>query len=112
MVTWHCYAWSPKNIFNFHMFSYVMQLGGKNNELVLSEPAGCEVSYCTTYVSITCKKDDDDYVNIYMEGESSTWVAVGFSDSPNMVSSMWSCCGSCEVATLSRGLLLPDTCLL
>ena len=78
------------NIFNLLHVPYVMQSGDASNQLVLSEPDGCVVSSCTTYVSIVRKKEDEDHVNIYMEGESSSWVAVGFSISPNMVSIMWS----------------------
>ena len=40
---------------------------------------------CTVFVGIGTNKGNEDYLDIYLEGKADAWVAVGFTDSPNMV---------------------------
>lgn len=54
--------------------------------LVFSSPAGCSPSDCDFFIGIDTNTANPDFLDIYMEGSTQGWVAVGFSDSPNMVS--------------------------
>lgn len=62
----------------------------KNNPedypLFFTDPQGCSPSECLTFVGIERNEGNPDYLNFYLEGATTTWVAVGFSDTPNMVS--------------------------
>ena len=43
-------------------------------------------SECNLFVGIDTNEGDSDFLDVYLEGSASTWVAVGFSTSNNMVS--------------------------
>ena len=53
--------------------------------LTFQDPAGCMPSECQTFIGIDTNAGNSDYLDIYMEGNSQGWVAVGFSESANMV---------------------------
>ena len=55
-------------------------------DLIFRDPEGCEVSACTTFIGIDTNQGNSDYLDIYMEGSTQGWIAVGFSESANMVS--------------------------
>ena len=48
-------------------------------------PTDCVVSECTVFVGIDTNDGESTYLDIYMEGTAQAWVAVGFSESQNMV---------------------------
>ncbi len=52
---------------------------------VRSHPEGCSRADCNVFIGIDTNAGDDRFLDIYMEGTAEGWVAVGFSDSPNMV---------------------------
>jgi hypothetical protein len=54
--------------------------------LIMKEPSSCNVSDCSMFVSIDTNEGNEEYLNFYIEGDASAWVAVGFSSTPNMVS--------------------------
>ena len=45
----------------------------------------CEVSDCTVYVGIAVNAGNSSFLDFYIEGDATAWVAVGFSTSPSMV---------------------------
>ena len=58
--------------------------------LIFRNPVYCVNVYdCETYVGIDTNSGDSDFLDIYMEGRASGWVAVGFSDSISMVCQLY-----------------------
>lgn len=53
--------------------------------LTFRDPAGCNVSDCVFFAGIDVNTGNTDYLDIYIEGDTASWVAVGFTDTPNMV---------------------------
>lgn len=53
--------------------------------LVFSSPANCDPSTCDIFVGIDTNTGNPDFLDIYMEGTTQGWVAVGFSNSQSMV---------------------------
>ena len=49
------------------------------------DPEGCDPSACNTFIGIDTNEGNSDYLDIYMEGASEGWIAVGFTETPNMV---------------------------
>ena len=56
--------------------------------LQVLSPDGCSRSSCNLFIGIDTNTGDDRYIDIYMEGTAEGWVAVGFSDTRNMVSTV------------------------
>ena len=54
--------------------------------LIFSSPDGCARADCDIYVGIDTNTGNDSYLDIYLEGTAAGWVAVGFSETDNMVS--------------------------
>ena len=48
-------------------------------------PSNCNVSDCAVYVGIAVNSSDSNYLDFYIEGDATSWVAVGFSTTFNMV---------------------------
>ena len=48
-------------------------------------PTNCDPSTCDIFVGIDTNAGNPGFLDIYMEGNAQGWVAVGFSDSRNMV---------------------------
>lgn len=46
---------------------------------------GCNRTDCDLYIGIAVNSGDPGFIDIYMEGTAEGWLAVGFSDSMNMV---------------------------
>ena len=53
--------------------------------LTFRTPPGCIVSNCTSFVGIDINTGNDGVLDIYMEGQALGWVAVGFTETPDMV---------------------------
>ncbi len=53
---------------------------------VVSYPEGCSRADCNVFIGIDTNAGDNGFLDIYMEGTAEGWVAVGFSETPNMVS--------------------------
>ena len=53
---------------------------------MLREPSDCERAQCKTYVSIRMWPGTPGVLDIYLEGGAASWVAVGFTPTPSMVS--------------------------
>ena len=51
----------------------------------VTSPDGCSRSSCDLFIGIDTNTGDNRYIDIYMEGTAAGWIAVGFSDTPNMV---------------------------
>lgn len=49
-------------------------------------PDGCLRTDCDLFIGIDTNTGDDDFLDIYMEGSAAGWLAVGFSETSNMVS--------------------------
>ena len=54
--------------------------------LRILNPDGCSRASCDLFIGIDTNTGDDGFLDIYMEGTAEGWVAVGFSETPNMVS--------------------------
>ena len=53
----------------------------------LSLPEGCVASKtnCRVFVGINTNSKNNDYLDFTLSGKTNSWVAVGFSNTPNMV---------------------------
>ena len=49
-------------------------------------PTGCSPADCDLFIGIDTNAGDDGFLDIYMEGTAEGWVAVGFSETADMVS--------------------------
>ncbi len=58
----------------------------ENYRLQTLSPTGCSRASCDLFIGIDTNTGDDGFLDIYMEGTAEGWVAVGFSETPNMVS--------------------------
>ncbi len=56
--------------------------------LRILNPDGCSRASCDLFIGIDTNTGDDGFLDIYMEGTAAGWVAVGFSETPNMVSKL------------------------
>ena len=60
--------------------------GHEEYRLIFRNPAHCVNAYdCDIYIGIDTNSGDPNFLDIYMEGRTSGWLAVGFSDSISMV---------------------------
>lgn len=66
---------------------FVTKLQNSNAQFILRSPVNCDRKECDTYINIA-KSDEDGYkyLDIYMEARARAWVALGFSETPDMVS--------------------------
>ena len=53
--------------------------------LRIRDPPGCAPSECELYVGIDTNTGDAEFLDIYIEGNAQGWVAIGFSDTRDMV---------------------------
>jgi hypothetical protein len=58
-------------------------------------PRGCKQSECEYFVGINTNPEDDRFLDFTLEGQAEGWVAIGFSDTPNMVTKI-----SCSFSTI------------
>ncbi len=54
--------------------------------LQILNPTGCSRADCNLFIGIDTNTGDNGFLDIYMEGTAEGWVAVGFSETANMVS--------------------------
>ncbi len=54
--------------------------------LQILSPTNCSPADCDLFIGIDTNAGDDGFLDIYMEGTAEGWVAVGFSETANMVS--------------------------
>ncbi len=54
--------------------------------LQVVSPSGCTRVDCDLFIGIAINTGDNGFLDIYMEGTAAGWVAVGFSDTADMVS--------------------------
>lgn len=75
------------------LFILVLQTTSPSDlPLVFKHPTSCNVSDCDIYVGIERNAGNDHYLNFYIEGNASSWVAVGFTSTPSMVSTCTKMC--------------------
>ena len=53
--------------------------------LIFREPAGCVPSECDIFIGINTNTGNSGYLDIFLEGEAAGYIAVGFSDTADMV---------------------------
>ena len=55
--------------------------------MTFHNPPNCvpSKSECDVFVAIDTNAGDPDYLDIYLEGDADGWVAVGFTETANMV---------------------------
>ena len=75
------------NLYILYLYSLQEREPG-NYRLIFRNPENCISSECDIFVGIDTNSGDDSFLDIYMEGSARDWVAVGFSDSQNMVGSI------------------------
>ncbi len=56
--------------------------------LQILSPTGCSRADCDMFIGIDTNTGDNEFLDIYMEGTAEGWVAVGFSETANMVSNL------------------------
>ena len=49
------------------------------------DPSGCTPPDCDFYMGIDTNAQDPTFLDFYLVGDAAGWVAVGFTDSANMV---------------------------
>ena len=49
-------------------------------------PSGCDPDNCDYFVGIDTNQKDPSFLDFYLVGKTTGWVAVGFTKTPNMVS--------------------------
>ncbi len=54
--------------------------------LQILSPTGCSRADCDLFIGIDTNTGDNGFLDIYMEGTAEGWVAVGFSETADMVS--------------------------
>ncbi len=54
--------------------------------LQVLNPQGCVQSECDLFIGIDTNTGDNGFLDIYMEGTAEGWLAVGFSETADMVS--------------------------
>ena len=62
---------------------YDKSLGG--HRLIFRSPSGCDRSNCDYYVGLSPNAVDSTYLDVYLEGTASGWIAIGFSLNTQMV---------------------------
>ena len=78
---YNCWTYQIHTCMYVHTHSFQV----RNFRLIFSNPASCSPSECGIYVGILNSTTNPGSLEIYMEGDAQGWVAVGFSDSQNMV---------------------------
>ena len=63
----------------------VPQRSPEDYRLIFSNPEGCIISDCDHFIGIDTNAGESNYLDIYMEGDAAGWVAVGFSETSDMV---------------------------
>ena len=53
--------------------------------LQVVSPSGCTCVDCDLFIGIAINTGDDGFLDIYMEGSAAGWIAVGFSETADMV---------------------------
>ena len=53
--------------------------------LQVVSPNGCTCSNCDLFIGFAINTGDNGFLDIYMEGSAAGWIAVGFSETPDMV---------------------------
>ena len=53
--------------------------------LTFRDPPNCIMSKCDVFIGIDTNAGDPDFLDIYLEGQAGGWVAVGFTETPDMV---------------------------
>ncbi len=53
--------------------------------IALRTPENCVPTECDLFVGIDTNAGDSDWLDVHIQGNADTWVAVGFSETNNMV---------------------------
>ena len=53
--------------------------------MTFRHPFDCIQTKCDVFVAIDTNAGDPDYLDVYLEGAAGGWVAVGFTETANMV---------------------------
>ncbi len=54
--------------------------------ITLRVPSNCAPATCTLFIGVDTNEGNDEYLDVYMEGDTTGWIALGFSETANMVS--------------------------
>lgn len=69
-----------------YAYSNILQIRAPEDyRLTFRTPPGCNLTNCTSFVGIDTNVDNPGFLDIYMEGEALGWVAVGFTQTRDMV---------------------------
>ena len=71
----------------FLLYSGRQTKNPEDYRLTFRDPPDCFISKCDIFVAIDTNAGDPAFLDIYLEGTAQGWVAVGFTDTPSMVSS-------------------------
>ena len=66
---------------------YILQTASSSFPIVFRAPNNCEREQCTFYWAMGPNTANPQYLDVYMEGNATGWMAVGFSDDQMMVNS-------------------------
>ena len=71
---------------NIETYSSLQTRTPEDSRLIVSIPDGCNIaSQCDLFVGISTNEDNSSFFDFYIEGEADGWVAVGFSETQDMV---------------------------
>lgn len=57
--------------------------------LTFRSPSNCTPENCDIFVGIDTNSGNSGYLDVYLEGQADGWVAVGFSNTSDMVGSLF-----------------------
>ena len=63
----------------------VQRRNGSDYRLRYRQPSGCDPDTCDYFVGIDTNAENESFLDFYLVGQAKGWVAVGFSETANMV---------------------------
>ena len=67
--------------------SYLQSDDPQDYLLFRRDPPGCDANInCMYFVGLRANEANNSYLDVYLSGEADGWVAIGFSETANMVS--------------------------
>ena len=68
------------------LISFSQITAAEDYRLTFRNPPNCAPSQCDVFVGIGTNSNDTNYLDIYLEGQADGWVAIGFTNTADMVS--------------------------
>ena len=75
----------PSLLLGLFFILFVVQDADSAFPIVFRRPDGCERADCSVYWAMGPNTDNSDCLDVYMEGDVTGWMALGFSENQQMV---------------------------